>query len=62
MPHGPLPPSTLTPSQQTPQQTPHPIPACPQPTFAFYKGPQRVESFTGARADLLKATIDKLSK
>jgi hypothetical protein len=37
-------------------------PACaPQPTFAFYKGRQRAESFTGARVDLLKDTIKKLA-
>ena len=32
----------------------------PQPTFAFYKGPQRVEAFTGARVDLLKSTLERL--
>ncbi|KIZ04395.1 thioredoxin o [Monoraphidium neglectum] len=31
------------------------------PTFAFYKGRQRAESFTGARVDLLKDTIKKLA-
>ncbi|GBF96393.1 hypothetical protein Rsub_09192 [Raphidocelis subcapitata] len=30
------------------------------PTFAFYKGSQRVEAFTGARVDLLKSTLGRL--
>jgi len=31
------------------------------PTFTFYKGPRKADSFTGARLDLLKETIEKLS-
>jgi hypothetical protein len=31
----------------------------PQPTFTFYKGPQKIETFSGARLDLLKETIAK---
>jgi hypothetical protein len=30
-----------------------------QPTFTFYKGPQKIDTFSGARLDLLKETIAK---
>ena len=30
------------------------------PTYCFYKGGKMVDSFTGARKDLLEKTIDKL--
>ena len=30
------------------------------PTYCFYKGGKMVQSFTGARKDLLEASIEKL--
>jgi hypothetical protein len=38
-----------------------PKPKHKQPTFTFYQGARRVETFTGARADLLKATVARLA-
>lgn len=32
---------------------------CLQPTFAIYKGSKKVDSFAGARVDLLKEILDK---
>lgn len=53
---------TWTCSKCTPIPPWHPTPFTPQPTFVYYKGGRRVESFSGARPDMLEDLIKKHSK